>query len=470
MTAAGDAFAAEAGDPVTYADAGARRTYLLLYFVAAFVLVFVSGAVGSVIVPNHVQLLVLPTVFTGADAGVDTAALANLRDAVAAGTANPTGDERRLLDLFARFDAARADALALVVGLGTLVTILVSPVIGELSDRTRSRLGRRSPWLLGGAVVGSAALLAMAVAPSIGVLALAGAVVLAVANVANTVLNTTVADRVPAANRGAASGVGGLGNFTGAIVGVGLAGVLFGSIALGTYVLTAVVLLAGIGLFVAGARDRSSADVVLPARDLSAALRGFVAPVRDHDYRLVWVIRAALFFGGSIALTLPFLMLQGYVRPAMGAAEATEATTLVAAAGLPLMLVAMSVTGWLSDRTGRRRPFVVAAAVVMAGSCLVPLASPTLEGVLVQAAVSGLALGIYLPVDQALFIDVLPDRHAAGRDLGTAAIAVAVGQAAGPIVAAQAVGWTGGYAAVWVAGVVAALGSGLLVTRIRGVR
>ena len=173
-------------------------------------LVLASGAVGSVIVPNHVQLLVLPTVFTGADAGVDTAALANLRDAVAAGAAVPTGDERRLLDLFARFDTARAEALALVVGLGTLVTIVLGPVVGELSDRTRSRLGRRNPWLLAGAVAGSAALLAMAVSPSVVVLALTGGIALAIANVANTVLNTTVADRVPAANRGAASGVGGL--------------------------------------------------------------------------------------------------------------------------------------------------------------------------------------------------------------------------------------------------------------------
>lgn len=44
-------------------------------------------------------------------------------------------------------------ALALVTGIGGLVGILTNPVIGHLSDTTRSRLGRRRPWLLAGVPV-----------------------------------------------------------------------------------------------------------------------------------------------------------------------------------------------------------------------------------------------------------------------------------------------------------------------------
>ena len=459
-----------AEEPAAERGASPGRRYLALYFVAAFAALFVAGAIGTVVVPNHVQSLVEPLVFTGADAGVDLADLAALRDQVAAGTVAPTADQARLLERFAAFEAERAQALALVIGLGTLVTVVLGPLVGDRSDRTRSRLGRRNPWLLAGALVGGVALVAMTPASSVAVLAIVGAIALAVANVANTLLSTTVADRVRAANRGVASGVGGLGNLLGAVMGVGLVGALFASLGLGAYAVAAVVLVTGLGLFVLGARDRSSVAMAVPDRDAAGAFRGFFAPARDHDYRLVWAIRVLLYFGGSIALTLPFLMLQGYVRPAMSAASATEATAVIAAVGLPLLLVAMSVTGWLSDRVGRRRIFVVAAALVLAGSFLVPLISPTYEGLLLQAVVSGLAIGIYSPVDQALFIDVLPDRSTAGRDLGTAAIAVAIGQAIGPFVAAQSVAWTGGYAGVWIVGIVAALGSVGLALGIRGAR
>jgi Na+/melibiose symporter-like transporter len=48
----------------------------------------------------------------------------------------------------------KAVALSTVVLVGALVQILALPVCGALSDRTRSRFGRRRPWLVGGAVAG----------------------------------------------------------------------------------------------------------------------------------------------------------------------------------------------------------------------------------------------------------------------------------------------------------------------------
>jgi hypothetical protein len=50
-------------------------------------------------------------------------------------------------------------------------------------------------------------------------------------------------------------------------------------------------------------------------------------------------------------------------------------------------------------------------------------------------SLAALAFGIDGHIDQALFIDVLPDENAAGRDLGVANIATNLGQALGPIIA-----------------------------------
>jgi MFS family permease len=52
-------------------------------------------------------------------------------------------------------------------------------------------------------------------------------------------------------------------------------------------------------------------------------------------------------------------------------------------------------------------------------------------------------------VDQALFVDVLPDPDSAGRDLGLAALALNGGQALGPVLAGQIVALTGEYGLIW---------------------
>ncbi len=53
-------------------------------------------------------------------------------------------------------------AFGLVTGLGALVAVVANPLAGALSDRTVSRLGRRRPWTLHGALASAAALALLA--------------------------------------------------------------------------------------------------------------------------------------------------------------------------------------------------------------------------------------------------------------------------------------------------------------------
>jgi MFS family permease len=59
----------------------------------------------------------------------------------------------------------RNTILGLATAAGLAVAVLVQPIIGSLSDRTRTPLGRRIPYFFLGAVIVSAALFIMAVAP-----------------------------------------------------------------------------------------------------------------------------------------------------------------------------------------------------------------------------------------------------------------------------------------------------------------
>jgi MFS family permease len=150
-------------------------------------------------------------------------------------------------------------------------------------------------------------------------------------------------------------------------------------------------------------------------------------------------------------------MLQSYIHPALGALEAARITPLLGLAALPGTMVAMAVCGRWSDRIGRRKPFVIASSLLFAVALAVPLVSPTLPALFVQAVLIGLALGCFMVVDQALMIDVLPDQAAAGRDLGIGILAINLGQAIAPAVAGGIVAATGDYTLIWVVGVVTVL-------------
>ncbi|WP_157509413.1 MFS transporter [Glaciibacter superstes] len=52
--------------------------------------------------------------------------------------------------------------LAVIVSVSAAFTIIAQPLIGALSDRTRSRLGRRAPWMLAGSLAAAAFLFAWA--------------------------------------------------------------------------------------------------------------------------------------------------------------------------------------------------------------------------------------------------------------------------------------------------------------------
>jgi len=75
-------------------------------------------------------------------------------------------------------------------------------VIGVLSDRTRSRLGRRAPWILYAGLVGAVLLAAVRYAPSLTVLVVLWSATELALNVAGNPLQATVADRVPRDRRG----------------------------------------------------------------------------------------------------------------------------------------------------------------------------------------------------------------------------------------------------------------------------
>ncbi|WP_162819208.1 MFS transporter [Leifsonia aquatica] len=409
----------------------------------------VWGALFSIILPNQVQLIAHAQWFTGADSLVDLQQLSQLQQNIHAGTATADADQSRLLGLLSGYDVAKAQGLAIISSIGALVTMLLQPIIGVLSDRTRSRMGRRAPWILYGSLVGAVFLVLSSFATTLALLAVLVVLAQAVLNMALNPLGATVADRVVERQRGAVSGLSGLANFLGGIIGAAGAGFAFAYVGLGLYYVIAVAVVVFCGLFVFVARDNSSLDLQTDRLKWRAVFASYAIALRSWNFRWVWVARVLIFFGFTVSGALGLYMMQSYITPALSAREASETVPLLQLAGLPLAVVAVLVSGWLSDRIHRRVVFVMIASGLMALSLLIPVFAPTLPGLFAQSIVAYAAFGIYLPVDQALFIDVLPDPEAAGRDLGVAGIATNLGQTLGPVAASLVVTITGGYVGIW---------------------
>ena len=130
--------------------------------------------------------------------------------------------------------------LSLVTGVGALVSTVLNPMWGAFSDRTTLRMGRRLPWVLGGAAGGAVAMLLLAGAHSVWSLVAAWALAQASLNAMLAAITATVPDQVPTQERGVIGGLLAIAQTAGVIAGSGIAAAT-GSIAAG-YLTLAVVL------------------------------------------------------------------------------------------------------------------------------------------------------------------------------------------------------------------------------------
>jgi len=355
-------------------------------------------------------------------------------------------------------------AFGIVSGIAGLCALVAYPLTGALSDRTTSRFGRRRPWIAGGAVLFAVALLLLGLQSTmvgIGVfwaLALTGFCVLTAA------LTATISDQVPVGQRGFVSGWISAPQAVGTILGLVLVTELFVGQFLG-YAVMAVLLLLLVAPFLVFTRD-----AVLPSAEKltwGAFVEGFwISPRRYPDFGWTLLSRILVNFGNAFGTALLFQFLQYGLK--VDDAEGT--LIMLTLVYMVFVIVASLALGKLSDRLGRRRPFVFMAAALQGIAALLLAFVPDLGVAFFAAGLLGLGYGCFLSVDQALATQVLPDPHTRGKDLGIMNIATAVPQAMAPLLGAFIVAALAGFTGLFVLSAVAALLGALAVLPIRSVR
>ncbi|MCL3777146.1 MULTISPECIES: MFS transporter [unclassified Actinomyces] len=446
--------------------------YVVSFIISSVFLYACYAAMAGILLPSSVQTIEFQHYFASTSIqSVDALQeLTNLKQAIEAGTASATTEQQGLLDLLAQYEASRARSISLMMSIGSFFTLFAQPIIGVVSDRWRSKLGRRALWIVLGAIGGAIFMVGLRYSSTIALLTLFWTTSQISLNIMQAPLSTTVADRVPQDKTGLVSGLSGIGMMAGFTGGSIVAGIAFAALGLDTYFIFAVGVVIGALIFVTFAKDRSSEALELEKFDWVAFIKGYAIPLRDHDFRWTWIARFFMFFGYTGITNFTLYILQSHIQPALTASEAATTYAGLSSAALPGQLVMMLVAGRWSDKVGKRKPFVIGSSVLIALLMALPLLFPTLPIFYVFYVGMAAAYGMYMAVDVALFIDVLPDPEAAGRDLGVANVATNIGQMLAPVVAGQVVALTAGYSALFLMSVVAVLISAVAIVPIKKIK
>ena len=302
-----------------------------------------------------------------------------------------------------------------------IISILVQPTVGSISDYTVSRWGRRKPYIVFGSLLDLVFLYGIATSNTVLMLAAFAALLSFSTNIARGPFQGYVPDLVSDAQVGLASAMVGLMQILGNVVG-------FLSVTIAVLLNRIELAIAVVGLI----ELLTMAAVVLrvepgrPPKDragrswLSVAGETWGTDVlRERSY--IWMLTSRFFFlmGGAVLVNL----LITYLKQTQGLDEDaangiyTVALVLVVIANL----VAIVPSARVSDRIGRKPVIYASCAIGFAGITLAALA-PGIPIALVGATLFGASAGTFLAVDWALMTDIIP-RAASGRYMGLSNVA-----------------------------------------------
>ncbi|WP_237762417.1 MFS transporter [Arthrobacter sp. ERGS1:01] len=366
-------------------------------------------------------------------------------------------------------NADKVANLAIVTTVSFIFTLFAQPIVGAFSDRTRSRLGRRAPWMLIGSSIAAIALLGLGGMRNVLWITVFWVIIQVALNAFQGPLSAIVPDRFPRSKRGAASAMVGMGMMIGAAVGVVAAGQFAGNVGIGYTVFGVGVLVVTV-LFVLFNRDKSSAGLVVEPFNWKQFAAGFwINPKENPDF--AWAFAARFFFilGYFVISAYNLYILTDYIHLTL--ADAAVKAGLLAMIGIIPTVISIVLAGFWSDKLGRRKIFIYAATVVMVVGLAMPLLMPNFTGMLLMSAINGFGFGLYMASDTALMTEVLPGGGvAAGKDLGILNVATNIPQAMSPAVAGLLIAFLGGYHALFIFGMISVVIAALVLIPIKSVR
>ena len=320
--------------------------------------------------------------------------------------------------------SGKESMLGTINAAGSVVALIANVVFGTFSDLTRSRFGKRTPWIiLGGLIAGGAMALLALNQNSFPMILVLWCMAQLGYNVMLAPFVATMSDRIPDEVRGTISGFYGAGIAAGQTVGnlVGARllkvdnGLTHGWL-LGAAVFAAI----GIVTVIIWPREGDNRGESNQKFSFKVLMESFRPPKNAPDFYYALSGRTLMMGGYWMINTYLLYIAKDYIFA--GDADANNlAADLIASMAvitLAVSLVAALGAGPVTDFIGRRKLPVALASVLFAIGSAMPLIFHTQMGMYLFAGIAGLGYGVYNAIDQALNVSVLPNPDQAGKDLG----------------------------------------------------
>ncbi|MFH8252672.1 MFS transporter [Microbacterium sp. B2969] len=368
---------------------------------------------------------------------------------------------------------AATTTISISSGIAGLFTLFALPIVGSLSDRSRSVFGRRRPFLVAASVAFAAGGTLLILAPNVALFVVAHLLITTGFVAAGVTITALIADQLPPERRGSATAFLSIGTPVGALFGMAVA-VPFGdqlvpligiptALAVGTLLLLVVML-----------RDPKF-DEPRAAFDLRRLVGVFwVNPVRHPAFAFIFTSRMLVF--SAVAALNGYQAIFLLQRLHLEAAALGGAILLTVVVNVGVTLLVAPVVGRISDRLGIRKPFILVAAVILGVGLVVAAMAPDFGVYLIACGIVGLGQGVYFAVELALATQVLPDPENPAKDLGILKIAdnlpVSIVAAVAPALLAigAASAADPNFAALFLAGAVSAIVGGFVILLVKGAR
>ena len=362
--------------------------------------------------------------------------------------------------------------LALFSTMGMIVAAISNMVAGALSDVTRSRFGRRAPWIVGGAFVFMLTMIGASFAQGIEML-------LAFWMAGQAALNFIVApmvawlDFAAEDKKGTASSAyGGLGMALGNN-GFNVIGAMFlGQFRLG-FVVFGIIAFIGVLLSVLIVREPANLDELVEKQvkeKKAFSLRGlgkvFPAWSAGRDYYLALIGKLCQGIGNFAITGYILYIMTDFLLLGAGTQSAIQLiNTIMLLFGIFMGFFA----GPLSDKFGVLKLPVSFSVLFLALGAGALFLFRDMTGIVIYALCAGIGMGLWNSLDNLLNLKVIPDKERVAFFLGVYNLGNTVTQAAAPVIAATVISLFG-FSSVFFVAMAFSLCGGLCVFAIKGIR
>lgn len=362
----------------------------------------------------------------------------------------------------------KVQIVAMLATIAMVVATIANIIEGALSDRTVSRWGKRNPWIILGMFTTIICFFFLTKVTTIRGIILNWSLFQVALNLMVAPIVAFIADKAPKKYRGGVSAFYGVGMNVGTPVGTMIASRYITNINNGIYVFVVFeVIFTVIGLLLVG--DGSNKGEKVKKLHGSELLEAFIFPIHGDvkDFYLA-VFGKLLFVSAEFVVTgYQLYIFTDYMK--LSSANATHNLSVMSLILLITGVAFAIIGGPLADRFHSLKLLVAISTVTMGVGVAIPAIDPAPWTMFVYAALCGTAMGMYMSVDQALNVAVLPNPDNAAKDLGIVNLANSLGQVFGPIMASIIIG-AAGYRMMFPAAGIMCLVGAILILMIKKVR